>query len=83
MERWGMIQLAFDENINGNPFTDYDIYGTFTNEYETKNAESFYDHTRPWITHCSIQRHKVFMINEYREQYHKPVVLKKRMKDNL
>lgn len=39
------------------------------------NCVNFYDHTRPWITHCSIQRHEIFMTNEYREKYNKPIVL--------
>ena len=43
------------------------------------NCGPFYDHTRPWITHCSIQRQDLYRTAEYtdqwREQYHKPVVL--------
>ena len=38
-----------------------------------------YDHTRPWITHCSIQRQDLYRTAEYtdewREKYGKPVVL--------
>ena len=38
-----------------------------------------YDHTRPWITHCSIQRQDLYRTAEYtdewRKQYGKPVVL--------
>ncbi len=43
MERWGMLELAFDGNTDGNPFTDYDIYGVFTNENEAKTVDGFYD----------------------------------------
>jgi hypothetical protein len=43
------------------------------------NCRPFYDHSRPWITHCSIQRQDLYkcaeLVNEYREQYKKPVVL--------
>ena len=43
------------------------------------NCIPFYDHTRPWITHCSIQRQDLYRGAEYtdvwREQYDKPVVL--------
>jgi hypothetical protein len=43
------------------------------------NCFAFYDHTRPWITHCSIQRQDLYRTSEYtdqwREQFHKPVVL--------
>ncbi len=43
------------------------------------NCMPFYDHTRPWITHCSIQRQDIYKTaeytNEWRERYGKPVVL--------
>ena len=43
------------------------------------NCKSFYDYTRPWITHCSIQRQDLYksseMVNEWRIRYKKPVVL--------
>ncbi len=43
------------------------------------NCRSFYDHSRPWVTHCSIQRQDLYksaeFVNEWRERYRKPVVL--------
>ncbi|MFE4833550.1 DUF5605 domain-containing protein [Arthrobacter sp. NPDC056691] len=43
------------------------------------NCREFYDHTRPWITHCSIQRRDIYktaeMTTEWREQYGKPIVI--------
>ena len=43
------------------------------------NCRVFYDHTRPWITHSSIQRtdlHKTAeLTTDWRERYGKPVVL--------
>ena len=43
------------------------------------NCLAFYDHTRPWITHCSIQRQDLYktaeMVNEWRARFRKPVVL--------
>lgn len=43
------------------------------------NCITFYDHTRPWITHCSIQRQDLYKTaeytNEWRELYKKPIVL--------
>jgi len=43
------------------------------------NCVSMYDHSRPWITHCSIQRIDVYKCAEYtddyRKRYGKPVVL--------
>lgn len=43
------------------------------------NCRPFYDYSRPWITHCSIQRQDSYKTAEYtdewRERYKKPVVL--------
>ena len=43
------------------------------------NCIPFYDHTRPWITHCSIQRQDLYLgaelAHKWREQFGKPVVL--------
>ena len=43
------------------------------------NCFGFYDHARPWITHCSIQRTDVYRTaentTEWREAYGKPVVI--------
>ena len=38
------------------------------------NGVQFYDHTRPWITHCSVQRTPEGT-TDWRRQYGKPVVL--------
>ena len=42
------------------------------------NCHSFYDHNRPWITHCSIQRQDLYkcveMTEDFRKKYQKPVV---------
>lgn len=43
------------------------------------NCISFYDYSRPWVTHCSIQRTDLYksaeLVTEWRERYRKPVVL--------
>ena len=43
------------------------------------NCIPFYDYTRPWITHCSIQRQDIYktveFTNEWRNTYQKPVVI--------
>jgi hypothetical protein len=38
------------------------------------NGRIFYDHNKPWVTHCSIQRQEGEMAPVWREQYQKPVV---------
>ena len=43
------------------------------------NCFGFYDYSRPWITHCSIQRTDLYktseLTEEWRARYNKPVVL--------
>ena len=39
------------------------------------NCRAFYDHSKPWVTHASIQRHNLEQTREWREQYKKPVVV--------
>ncbi|MCM8710016.1 DUF5605 domain-containing protein [Clostridium sp. SYSU_GA19001] len=43
------------------------------------NCRKFYDHGKPWVTHCSIQRVDTFRTSEntdiWRELYKKPIVI--------
>jgi hypothetical protein len=39
------------------------------------NCRGFYDHSKPWVTHSSIQRHDLHRVPEWREQYKRPVVI--------
>lgn len=43
------------------------------------NCGPFYDYTRPWVTHCSIQRQDLYktaeLVTQWRTRYKKPVVL--------
>jgi hypothetical protein len=39
------------------------------------NCFSFYDHTKPWVTHCSIQNHLLSKVPTWRKKYGKPIVI--------
>ena len=39
------------------------------------NWRSFYDHGKPWVTHCSIQHNDLSLVTEWRDLYKKPVVV--------
>lgn len=43
------------------------------------NCIPFYDYSKPWVTHCSMQRQDVYKgveyVDEYREKYKKPIVM--------
>lgn len=53
-----------------------DVYGHLRSIH---NCKAFYDYSRPWITHCSIQRQDLYktseLVNEWRDRYRKPIVL--------
>ena len=39
------------------------------------NCRGFYDHAKPWVTHCSVQSGEIERVPEWLKQYRKPVVL--------
>jgi hypothetical protein len=39
------------------------------------NCRGFYDHTKPWVTHVSVQHSDLRRVIEWRKQYNKPVVV--------
>ncbi|SCP97418.1 DUF5605 domain-containing protein [Anaerobium acetethylicum] len=43
------------------------------------NCKPFYDYSRPWITHCSIQRQDIYktgeLVDEWRIRYKKPIII--------
>jgi hypothetical protein len=43
VERYGVLELKFIGNKDGNPFVDYQIKGTFSGKCEHKTLEGFYD----------------------------------------
>ena len=38
------------------------------------NCRAWYDHTKPWVTHCSIQTSDFRRAREFRDKYGKPVI---------
>ncbi|MBW3623876.1 MAG: DUF5060 domain-containing protein [Armatimonadetes bacterium] len=39
------------------------------------NMRGFYDHTKPWVTHASIQRHDLPSVLQWRREFRKPIVV--------
>jgi hypothetical protein len=39
------------------------------------NCRPFYDHGKPWVTHCSVQHSETGRVPEWSAQYKKPVVI--------
>ena len=42
---------------------------------ESHDCDTFYDHGKPWVTHCSIQHAHVDLTPTWRARYRKPIVL--------
>jgi hypothetical protein len=42
---------------------------------DTHDTHTFYDHGKPWVTHCSVQHGEVDLVSQWRELYRKPVVV--------
>lgn len=43
VERWGTFEVQAKGRTDGNPFTDYTVYGVFRGKNETVKADGFYD----------------------------------------
>jgi len=61
---------------------DWDHYMEFVQQIDPynhlrsiHNCGPFYDHTKPWVTHCSIQSHALNRVPEWLQVYRKPVVV--------
>ena len=55
---------------------EQDPYGHLTSIH---NAMEFYDHSRPWVTHCSVQKTDEYRTaentTEWRQRWRKPIVI--------
>ena len=51
---------------------EHDPYGRLRSIH---NCRGFYDHGKPWVTHCSIQSSDLDRVGLWIEQYQKPVVV--------
>ena len=69
------LKVAIDWEGIGGLLQKEDPYQRLRSIHNWGGDEShFYDHTRPWITHVSIQTHRFFDAIKWREQYKKPML---------
>ena len=82
---WWSLANEFDL-MKSKTEEDWERYGAILVEKDPyhhlrsiHNCMRMYDHSRPWITHCSIQRVDLYksseLVNEWREKFRKPVVM--------
>jgi hypothetical protein len=68
--------------MKGRTMADWDRYfqlvqasDPYNHLRSVHNCGSFYDHTQPWVTHCSIQHHAISRVPAWLKKYNKPVVI--------
>ena len=70
---WDFMHRKTIEDFDciGRTISECDPYHRLTGIH---NGAKWFDHHRPWITHCSVQTSE-FRIPQWREEYRKPVVI--------
>lgn len=70
-------ELLFERTVN-----DWDHYFQLVQQTDPyghprsiHNIKDFYDHRKPWVTHCSVQHSDTARAVEWQRQYGKPVVI--------
>jgi hypothetical protein len=78
---WWSFANEYDLMVDRKP-EDWDHYMQLVQQIDPydhlrsiHNCRSFYDHTQPWVTHCSIQHHNFDPVPTWLNQYQKPVVI--------
>ena len=65
------LQFVHEKDPSQHLESIHNFYDPPQHKDTTKN---WYDHTKPWITHVSVQSDNVFLIPKWIEEYQKPVV---------
>lgn len=69
---WDFIgQMVHQEDPSGHLLSIHNFYDPPVHKDTTKN---WFDYTKPWITHLSIQSDNVFFVPKWLDDYRKPVV---------
>ena len=78
---WWSLANEYDL-MNAKTDTDWDRFFKLVQESDPyqhlrsiHNCRGFYDHGKPWVTHCSIQHSDLAKVTEWRQLYQKPVVV--------
>ncbi|MBP2058455.1 hypothetical protein J2Z60_001640 [Lactobacillus colini] len=72
LKDWDVIGKFVHEN---DPSDHLESIHNFYDPPQHKDTlKNWYDHTKPWITHLSVQSDNVFLIPKWIEEYQKPVI---------
>src|SRR4030042_257085 len=77
---WGSFANEYDL-MKSKTMTDWDRFFQIVQKYDPydhmrgiHNCRGFYDHTKPWVTHASIQSSDLARARQWRDQYQKPII---------
>ena len=77
---WWSFANEFDL-MKSKKMADWDRFFQIVRKYDPynrlrgiHNCRSFYDHTKPWVTHASIQSSDLARARQWRDQYQKPII---------
>jgi len=80
---WWSMANEYDLLLDVKPMEQWDQYFRITREKDPYqhlrsihncDVNKYYDHTKPWITHASIQNWDVRLMKQWRAAYGKPVI---------
>lgn len=73
LQAWdALTEKVYLEDPNRHLLSIHNFYDPPIHKDTTKN---WYDHTKPWITHLSLQTDNLFFIDKWKKAYRKPVVI--------
>lgn len=87
---WWSLANEYDLLLKTKPMEDWDVYFQALQAadpyshlrsvhnwqgLDTHDTRTFYDHNKPWVSHCSVQHSRVDLVSQWREVYGKPVVV--------
>jgi len=77
---WWSFANEFDL-MKSKKMADWDRFFQIVRKYDPynrmrgiHNCRVFYDHTKPWVTHASIQSSDLARARQWRDQYQKPII---------
>lgn len=73
LEAWdALTEKVYLEDPNRHLLSIHNFYDPPIHKHTTSN---WFDHTKPWITHLSIQTDNLFFIDKWKKEYRKPIVI--------
>ncbi|WP_097037810.1 DUF5060 domain-containing protein [Lactiplantibacillus plantarum] len=73
LSAWDAIGQTVQEEDPSNHLTS--IHNFYDPPQHKDTRKNWYDHTKPWITHVSVQTDNLYLVPKWVQEYQKPVVI--------